>query len=304
MWQDVYAQGFTVGAPPDEFNTLGQNWGLPPWDPWRLADAEFAPFVQTVRAGLRHSGGLRFDHVMGLFRLYWIPPGRPAYEGAYVRYPWAELLDILAIESHRSGAFVVGEDLGTVEEFVRPELAARGLLSYRLLWFEPEWPDHWPEQTFAAVSTHDLPTVAGLWTGSDLAAQRRLGQSPNEDGVNAIRHQLAERAGLSEDADLDTVVAGAYRLLATSPSAVITATLDDAFAVEERPNMPGTIDEWPNWCLALPAPIEELQSSRLASDIAGYLNRGAFDPSSPRPQHEADQFELESQADVANQKNH
>jgi 4-alpha-glucanotransferase len=275
IWQDVYAQGFTVGAPPDEFNTLGQNWGLPPWDPWRLAEAEFVPFIQTVRAGLRHSGGLRFDHVMGLFRLYWIPPDRPAYEGTYVRYPWAEMLDILAIESHRSGAFVVGEDLGTVEEFVRPELAERGVLSYRLLWFEHEWPDRWPEQTLAAVSTHDLPTVAGLWTGSDLAAQRRAGQSPNEAAIMAIRRQLAERAGLDDNAELTTVISSAYRLLATSPSAVLTATLDDALSVEERPNMPGTTDQWPNWCLALPVPIEELESSGPAAEIGGYLDRKA-----------------------------
>ena len=124
LWQDVFALDMAVGAPPDEFNTRGQDWGLPPFDPWRLRAAGYGPFVETIRAGLRHAGGLRVDHVMGLFRLFWIPRGQPAADGAYVRYPASELLDIVALESHRAGAYVVGEDLGTVEDQVRAEMAA------------------------------------------------------------------------------------------------------------------------------------------------------------------------------------
>ena len=140
VWQDSFAPGMRVGAPPDEFNTLGQDWGLPPWDPWRLRKMGYEPFVQTVRAGLRHAGGLRFDHVMGLFRLFWIPAGSDPAQGTYVRYPYWDLLNILALEAQRADAFVVGEDLGTVEPHVRSELASRRVLSYKLLWFEAERP--------------------------------------------------------------------------------------------------------------------------------------------------------------------
>ncbi|HEX9547953.1 MAG TPA: 4-alpha-glucanotransferase, partial [Acidimicrobiales bacterium] len=273
LWQDSLALEARVGAPPDEFNTQGQNWGLPPVDPWRLQAAEYEPFIQVVRAGLRHGAGLRFDHVMGLFRLFWIPEGASPVDGTYVRYPWGDLLDILALESHRSGAFIVGEDLGTVEDFVRRELYERGVLSYRLLWFEPSEPKHWPTQALGAVTTHDLPTIAGLWSGSDLEAQRRIGLHPNEAATVLLRIHLAEMTGVDEDAAPDRVVRAAYRLLGEASCAVLTATLDDALAVEERPNMPGTIDEWPNWSLALPEPLEVLEVSPLAADIAHSLQR-------------------------------
>jgi len=273
LWQDSLALEARVGAPPDEFNTQGQDWGLPPFDPWRLQAAEYEPFIQVVRAGLRHGAGLRFDHVMGLFRLFWIPEGASPVDGAYVRYPWSDLLDILALESHRAGAFIVGEDLGTVEDFVRHELYERGVLSYRLLWFEPAEPKDWPTQALGAVTTHDLPTIAGLWSGSDLEAQRRIGLEPNEAATESLRARLAEMTGVDDDAPADVVVPAAYRLLADAPCAVLTATLDDALAVEERPNMPGTIDEWPNWSLALPEPLEVLEVSPLAADIANSLQR-------------------------------
>ncbi|HMC51239.1 MAG TPA: 4-alpha-glucanotransferase [Acidimicrobiales bacterium] len=162
LWQEAFAPGVRVGAPADEFNTQGQDWGIPPFDPWRLRMARYEPFVQAVRSGLRHSAGLRVDHVMGLSRLFWIPPDGGPAEGTYVRYPSAELLDILALESERAGAFVVGEDLGTVEPWLRQELQARDMLSYKLLWFEPLPPQGWPERSVAAVTTHDLPTMAGF----------------------------------------------------------------------------------------------------------------------------------------------
>lgn len=259
MWQDVIVQGVAVGAPPDEFNTRGQDWGLPPFDPWRLRRAHFAPFIETVRAGLRHAGGLRFDHVMGLFRLYWIPPGATPAEGAYVRYPWQELLDILALESHRAGAYVVGEDLGTVEPWVREELARRDVLSYRLFLFEPGPPRDYPERALAAVTTHDLPTLAGLWTGADLRAQVNRGMRPNVEGTLQIRERIRDWTGLPDDAPPERVVEAVYRLLAEAPSALLTATLEDALSVEERPNYPGTVGGT-NWSLALPAPLEAIES--------------------------------------------
>jgi 4-alpha-glucanotransferase len=279
QWQDVLATGVRVGAPPDEFNTSGQDWGLPPFVPWKLRAAGYEPFVQTVRSGLRHAGGLRVDHVMGLFRLFWVPEGGRPADGTYVRFHGTDLLDILALESDRAGALVVGEDLGTVEPWIRQALTDRGVLSYRLLWFEKDPPPAYPTQALAAVTTHDLPTVAGLWTGSDLEAQRRLDLSPNEASTKEMRDRLAEQVGADDDDPPGEVVVAAYRLLATAPSMVVSATLDDALGVEERPNMPGTISEWPNWSLALPVPLEAAMASDQVNAVADALaQRLPFEP--------------------------
>jgi 4-alpha-glucanotransferase len=280
MWPETFATGMRVGAPPDDFNRLGQDWGLPPWDPWRLRSAGYEPFVQTLRAALRHSAGLRVDHVMGLFRLYWIPAGVGADAGTYVRYPYWDLLNILSLEAHRAGAFVVGEDLGTVEDAVRAELSERRVLSYRVLWFEPERPAAWAPEALAAVTTHDLPTVAGLWTGQDLEAQRRLGLDPNEDGSAGIVRRLADWAGIAPGAEPAEAVRSAYRLLAEAPCRVLTVSLDDVAVVAERPNMPGTLDEWPNWSLALPVPVEQLEASPLPAAVAAEMNGGPREPGS------------------------
>lgn len=273
LWQDTFATTMHVGAPPDELNTQGQDWGLPPWDPWRLRQAGYLPFIETIRGALRHGGGLRFDHVMGLFRLYWIPEDRPPTDGTYVRYPYWDLLNILALEAQRAGAYVVGEDLGTVEDVVRTELRQRKVLSYRLLWFEPDRPATWPAAALGSVTTHDLPTVAGVWSGHDLEAQRRLGLDPNEEAAATLRTRLVDWTGRPDDDPADEVVAGAYQALAEAPCDVLTASLDDALVVEERPNLPGTVDEWPNWRIALPAPLEAIEASPLAEIIATALRR-------------------------------
>ena len=273
-WQDVLALDMRVGAPPDEFNTQGQDWGLPPFVPWKLREAGFEPFIQTLRSGLRHAGGLRVDHVMGLFRLFWIPVDGGPSSGTYVRYPAPELLDILALESWRAGAFVVGEDLGTVEDEVRRELHERSVLSYRLLWFEPTDTGDYPEQALAAVTTHDLPTVAGTWSGADLEAQRSIGLSPNEDGAREVRERLKRTAHIDEGASVEDAVVAAHRALGRAPSRVLVATLEDAMGVEERPNMPGTVDEWPNWSVALPRPIESLDGDPQADAIGEALSAG------------------------------
>jgi 4-alpha-glucanotransferase len=273
-WQDVFAKDATVGCPPDEYNTQGQDWGLPPLIPWKLRRAGYEPFIQTIRATLRHAGGLRIDHVMGLSRVFWIPKGAEPSAGTFVRYGLNELLAILALESERAKALIVGEDLGTVDEKARKELADAGVLSYRLLWFEDDSPAHFPKQALSAVTTHDLPTIAGLWTGSDLDAQRKLGLNPNEEGLNRIRGRLAAMTGLSNRAPVDEVIERTYRLLAQSPSVIVSATLDDALVVEERPNMPATTNEsWPNWSLPLPKSQENLERSRLALRIARALKR-------------------------------
>jgi 4-alpha-glucanotransferase len=273
QWQDVLAEGATVGAPPDQFNADGQDWALPPFIPHRLRAAGYRPLIETIRASLRHAGGLRMDHVMGLFRLYWIPQGQGPGRGGYVRYAADELLAIVAVESHRARAWVAGEDLGTVEKQVRRQLAKNRILSYRLLWFEDEAPADFPEHALSAVSTHDLPTVAGLWTGADFAAQQRIGQQPSKTGFQQIRERLLAATGLSEDATPAQAVAAAYRALGQSRSAVLAASLDDALVVEQRPNMPGTTVQWPNWSLALPQPLEELESAPLPQQIADSLRR-------------------------------
>src|SRR5438270_6965725 len=166
QWQDLLAPDMAICAPPDAFNTKGQVWGLPPFDPWKLRAAGYEPFVETVRASVRHAGALRIDHALGLARLYWVPEGAGPTEGAYVRYPFGDLLDVIARESRAAGAYVVAEDLGTSTPEILDALAARRLLSYRLLWFEEDPPEVYPVQAMAAVTTHDLPTVAGLWTSS------------------------------------------------------------------------------------------------------------------------------------------
>lgn len=272
-FQDILADGISVGAPPDEFNTQGQNWGLPPFAPDRLRAAGYAPFIDTIRACLRHAGGLRIDHVMGLFRLFWIPNGMSAADGAYVRGHAADLLAIVALESQRAKAVIVGEDLGTVDEKAREQLMARNILSYRLLWFEKGSPRRYPRQSLAAVTTHDLPTVAGLWSGSDLEAQKRIGLSPNEPGLIEIQQRLRRLTRSTDRTPVGTLIVRTHEQLALAASRIITATLDDAAAVEERPNMPATLTEWPNWSLALPQPIEKLERSAVTRGIARAMRR-------------------------------
>jgi 4-alpha-glucanotransferase len=274
LWQDVLALDMAVGAPPDEFSTQGQSWGLPPFDPWRLRTAGYQPFIQTIRATLGHAGALRLDHVMGLFRLWWVPrdADSPA-EGAYVRYAKDDLLDIVALECHRAGAYAVGEDLGTVEDHVRHELADRGVLSYRLVWFEDRPPAQYPEQALAAVTTHDLPTIAGLWTGTDLDDQKRIGMEPNEEGTHQLRERLKRVAGVDDDTPVDDVVTATYDALSHAPCMLLTAGLDDALGVQGRPNMPGTLDEWPNWRIALPMSLEEIEADPRPRAVAHALDR-------------------------------
>jgi 4-alpha-glucanotransferase len=273
LWSESFAKGATVGAPPDEFNLAGQNWGLPPFDPWKLRADAYAPFIATVRSAMRYGTGIRIDHVMGLFRLYWIPEGSSAAEGTYVRYPYEDLLNIVALESHRAGAIVVGEDLGTVEDLVRDEMARRNMLSYRLLWFEEDPPEDFPELALAAVSNHDVPTIAGLWTGEDIESLRELGLEVNEEGIEAQLERLRGWTGLGPDAGVQDVIDATYELLSKAPSAIVMATLEDTLAVVDRPNLPGTMDERPNWSIPLPLTLEELESDPRLSRAAAILGK-------------------------------
>ncbi|MGY1828393.1 MULTISPECIES: 4-alpha-glucanotransferase [unclassified Blastococcus] len=272
-WQEVLADGVSVGAPPDAFNSAGQDWGSPPLIPWRLRDADYEPFVQSIRATMAGAGGLRIDHVMGLFRLWWVPAGGSAADGAYVRYPAEDLLNIVALESHRAQALVVGEDLGTVEDGVREAMAEHGVLSYRLLWFEDEEPAAWPAEAMAAITTHDLPTVAGLWTEADVDEQREHGTGTDEELERGRSSLLAHLPGLSDDATVEQAVEQAHALLATAPSLLLSATLDDAVGEQRRPNMPGA-DDRPNWSLPLPVAVEDLPGHPLLQTVARTLAEG------------------------------
>jgi 4-alpha-glucanotransferase len=288
--QDQLAPGVTVGAPPDALGPGGQDWGLPAFVPSRLAGSGHAPFASTLRAGLAHAGGLRLDHVMGLFRLYWIPRGAAPSEGTYVRYPADDLLGVLALESLRAGALVVGEDLGTVEPRVRRRLSAERVLSYRLVWFErepggrPRRAARYPRLALAAVTTHDLPTAAGWLSGDDL---RHLGEigvvAPERMAAEAARQacereelcRLLEREGVlaAGERSVGEVVAALYAFLARTPAMLVAVTLEDAVLARERPNVPGTTSERPNWRIPLPVPLDDLWDQPsvrrlLAQDLA------------------------------------
>ena len=211
---------------------------------------------------------------MGLFRLYWIPPDLGPADGAYVRYPHDDLLDLLALEAQRAGAFVVGEDLGTVEDEVRDELTERGILSYRLVWFEEGPPPTFPRQALAGVTTHDLPTMAGVWSGADLAHRQRLGRAGDGSDDAWFRSRIHLATGLDDDASTEEVVVATHEALAGAPSLIVVATLDDAVAMVDRPNLPGTIDEWPNWRIPLHRTLEEIETDPLVLAVAQALDDG------------------------------
>jgi 4-alpha-glucanotransferase len=249
-WQDLLAPRMSVGAPPDEFFLDGQDWGLPPFDPWKLRRAHYEPFVEAIRGAAVHAAGIRLDHVMGLFRLFWIPTGAGAASGAYVRYPASDLLALLALESRRAKAFVIGEDLGLVEPAVRRRLRRRSALSYSLLWFEGPTPDQWPKNAVAAVGTHDLPTLTGIWNLTEPDHRQ-----------HRLRQRLVDVTHAPDGTPAIDVAATTYAALAASRSRIVLASLEDALSVEERPNVPGTTSEWPNWRLALPQSLEEIEAA-------------------------------------------
>lgn len=305
--QDLYALGARIGAPPDDFNLNGQDWGLPPLIPEKLIEAAYAPIIATLRANMRHGGALRIDHVMGLMRLFWVPPGKTPAEGAYVHYAFEDLLGILALESQRNRCLVIGEDLGTVPDEVRNALQPLGVLSYRLFYFErdPEGkmkaPQDYPAQALVAASTHDLPTLAGYWQGRDLVVRTELGLFPQESmretqiverAKNRARLRLAlEREGvLPEGMEADPapvpemtpeLVAAIHLYLARSPAKVLMVQLEDVLGQVDQVNLPGTVDEYPNWRRKLPLDLEDLAKDGRLKTLAEALRRERGPGSSP-----------------------
>ncbi len=285
----IYAGQFAMeaeaGAPPDAFNSSGQNWGLPPMTPQRLRGNGYRLFIQLVRRAMRHAGALRIDHVMSLFRLFWVPRGLPPSAGAYVAYPADDLLGILALESMRSRTVVVGEDLGTVPDSVREVLAAARILSYRVAYFERESDQSfrpsgsYPAQAVAVVNTPDLPTLAGFWSGRDIAVRRELGIVPDDaarlDALNQrqadkrqlVRTLVAEHLwppGVAQAQALDSALStdlcmAIHAFLARTPSWIVLASLEDILAEAEQANLPGTLNEHPNWVRKCGAFLSDLR---------------------------------------------
>ncbi|WP_308259308.1 4-alpha-glucanotransferase [Pseudonocardia sp. H11422] len=276
--QDVLALDVTVGAPPDAFNQRGQAWGLPPWRPDVLAATGYAAYRDLLRALLRNADGLRIDHVAGLFRLWWVPPGESADRGTYVHYDADAMLAVLTLEASHAGALVIGEDLGTVEPEVTAALAERNMLGSTVLWFARDRdaegeplvaPSKWPEQAVATISTHDLPTASGFLRGEhvrtrgdlglldDVAAEREQAAAEREELVALL---VAEGLLGSPDAPEQEIVVAMHALLGRSRCRLALVSPYDLVGETRQPNLPGTIDEYPNWRLPLPLSLEELRT--------------------------------------------
>jgi 4-alpha-glucanotransferase len=297
--QELFARGPAMGAPPDAFNPKGQNWGLPPLIPERLRNSGYQLFIDTLRANLPPGGLLRLDHVMGLFRLLWIPKGAEAARGAYVNYSARELLAILALESVRRRALIIGEDLGTVPPRIRRDLGQAGVFSYRVFYFEREGnrhflpPEAYPARAMAAVTTHDLPTLTGFWQGHDLALKRRLNLYPNPRLAEAdaaerdqdrrlLLSDLGHRGLLPDAAACEPEAGDAWprelreavlAYLAQSASALMEVRLEEVFGVAEQQNLPGTQQEHPNWRVKLPLTLEQMEESPEPARLAARLNK-------------------------------
>lgn len=293
--QDVLALGVTAGAPPDEFNQLGQDWSQPPWRPDQLDELGYAPIRSLIAAILRHAGGVRIDHIIGLFRLWWIPEGEPPTVGTYVRYNHEAMIGIIALEAQRAGAVVVGEDLGVVEPWVRDYLRARGVLGTSILWFEsdangdPLPAQWWREYCLSSVTTHDLPPTAGYLAGEHVRLRSALGlltRPAAEELADDRAHQAAwlaelRRRGLlaPDEVDDESVILGLYRYLTETPSRLLALALPDAVGDRRTQNQPGTTNEYPNWRVPLTGPygtqmlLEDVFTDRRAAVLADALRR-------------------------------
>lgn len=272
--QEYFAAGMSVGAPPDAFNARGQDWGLPPWRPDRLAESGYEPYRRLLRALFRSAGALRIDHVMGLFRLWWVPQGHAPTEGTYVRYDAEAMLAILVLEASRAGALVIGEDLGTVEPGVRETLRSRGVLGTSVLWFERDWdgdgrplpPESWRADCLATATTHDLPPTAARLTGEHVELRDSLGlltrpleqeraQASADTGewlellsrLELLRGTHGGQCVSGEEAEIQAV----HRFLLRTPARMVGIWLPDGVGDRRPQNLPGTWDQYPNWRLPI-----------------------------------------------------
>lgn len=294
---DVLAHGVSVGAPADMYNQQGQNWSQPPWHPQKLAQAGYRPWREMLRTIFRHAGGIRVDHVIGLFRLWWIPDGNKASDGAYVYYDHEAIVGILTLEAQRAGVVVVGEDLGTVEPSAREFLSERGVLGTSVLWFEqeddaPKDPRSYRTEAFASVGTHDLPPTAGFLEGIQVDLRDRLGvlERPVEEEREQAQRQVSmyleaavEAGMLPSDRPLEELseqqkIEGLHRYLAQAPSLLHCVQLVDAVGEKRVQNQPGTSDEYPNWQIPLADSsgkvvlVESLLLSERVASLSAVMN--------------------------------
>jgi 4-alpha-glucanotransferase len=296
-FQPVLAMEADCGAPPDALGPEGQNWGFSPADPMRLRASGYEYVIQLLRRNFRYGGAIRIDHVMALFRLFWIPRGMPASNGTYVHYPADDLLAILALESVRAKVLVIGEDLGTVPDWVRHRLGTAGVLSYRVFYFERTWEGAWkppgayPSQSLAVVGTHDLPTLSGYWEGADIETRARLGLVSSEDAkMSALAERQREKSaiiaalrseglwppGLPDDAAhgpaMTWELARAIHVyLARTPAWLVLANVEDVIGARAQTNVPGTVDQHPNWRRKLMPTVEELIRDNRFNQLADEL---------------------------------
>jgi 4-alpha-glucanotransferase len=285
---DEFLSGLSIGAPPDAFNPNGQDWGLTSFSPQALTAGGFAPFIATLRANMRHAGGVRIDHAMGLSRLWLVPRGGSPRDGAYLSYPVDDLMRLLALESHRHRAIVIGEDLGTVPHDFRDRCRAIGMAGMDVLWFQRHGerflrPDEWRDDAVAMTTTHDLPTVAGWWQGADLELRRGVGtvtdaeadQRPRER--DALWRTFGEAGVVSgpmpQSWDSDPVVDAAIDFVARAPGPLAIVPLEDIMGVPDQPNLPGTIDEHPNWRRRFAQPADRMLHQPTAERRLRRLNQ-------------------------------
>jgi len=289
--QDLVVSGISVGAPPDSFNQRGQDWAQPPWHPQRLAAAGYRPLAELFAASFRHAGGLRVDHVMGLTRLWWVPAGMSADQGAYVRYDHVAAVAALTGQAVGAGGVAIGEDLGTVDPWIRSYLAEHQVLGTMMLWFAQQGDGtplpaaQWRRDVMATVGTHDVPTVAGFLTGDQVAERARLGllTVPEQDERDRAGQVIAawldalEAAGLlapGQRGQLDAVTVALYAFLARTPALLISVSLADAVGEIRSQNIPGTSTEYPNWQIPLtdeagrPVLLEDLPALLLLTAVA------------------------------------
>lgn len=284
-WADrgALCQDVSIGAPPDIFGPLGQNWGLPPLNPYELTKRAYQPFIDLLRANMRHCGALRIDHVLGLLRLWWIPKGKTAKDGAYIYYPVDELMSILALESHRHQCAVIGEDLGTVPEEIVEKLNDAGIHSYKVFFFETEQdgqyiaPKSYKKQSMTALCTHDMPTLRGFWNSADLTLGKEIGLYPDEAQLEVLmqdresrrKHIIETLAQHNQLPELERNEAGEIMInqalseamqihMATGSSALLSLQLEDWLEMDTPVNIPGTMDEYPNWRRKLLSTLEEM----------------------------------------------
>ena len=282
-WSDqaLYRKGAGVGAPPDALALKGQDWGIPPQDPNVLTAERYLPFRDLVAASMRHFGALRLDHVMALFRQWWVPVGLGATEGGYVHYPLDDLMSVLALESERHACLVVGEDLGTVPPEMSHAMSERSVYSYRVLLFEKHpggaflRPDEYPRRAIATVTTHDLPTLKGYWSADDIALRERLALYPNEEiRMYVVHERVRDRGALLEALDLeglrpagcdgsedsygDALAVAIHVFLARSNSALVVVQAEDLVGMADPVNVPGTCDEHANWQRKMSCDLDEI----------------------------------------------